>query len=296
MTPVDMMINILHKLLSTGTVAAKAGTVEVLLGEPEASRACMVNHIKRMGHPHRRATISIRHPQPTQVLLLNSTPHPVGTALLPEEASAIMAVLGQHKRPRIPSSIPALAPATTTAYLMSLGAPSRTSRGKTRGLVLTWVNRMGTRTKSAISAIRPKYPVVQALPWANPEDDLDPRRMRQARQHCHSRKDKVKVKANKVTVDTWAIRCTVNRVPISVEAQEVWAADTTNREDRTIKRVATELTVPGMVPDSMGTTTGVDGGPTMGIRSRRSGCISRLLLFHEISFQFDVHASLAKMV
>ena len=90
--------------------------------------------------------------------------------------------------------------------------------------------------------------------------------MCQVRQHCRSRKDKVKVRANKVTVDTWAIRCTVNRVRISVEAQEVWAADTTNREDRIIKRVATELTVPGMARDSMGTTIAAGGGPTMGTR------------------------------
>ena len=87
------------------------------------------------------------------------------------------------------------------------------------------------------------------------------------RQHCHSRKDKVKVRASKVTVDTWAIRCTVNRVRISVAAQEVWVADTTNREDRIIKRVATELTVPGMGRDSMGTIIAVGGGPTMGTRS-----------------------------
>ena len=92
--------------------------------------------------------------------------------------------------------------------------------------------------------------------------------MFQVRRHCHSRKGKVKVKvrANKVTVGTWAIRCTVNRVRISVEAQEVWAADTTNREDRIIKRVATALTVPGMGRDSMGITIAVDGGPTMGTK------------------------------
>ena len=157
-----MMINILHKLLSTGTVAAKAGTVEVLLGEPEVSRGCMVNHIKGMGHPHRRATTSIQHLRQTQVLLHSSTPHLVGTALLPE-ASATMGVQGQHNRPRILNSFPALVPATITAYLMYLGAPSRTSRGKTRGSVLIWVNRVGTRTKFAILAIRPKYLVVQAL-------------------------------------------------------------------------------------------------------------------------------------
>ena len=122
--------------------------------------------------------------------------------------------------------------------------------------------------------------------------------MCQVRQHCHSRKDKdkVKVRVNKVTVDTWAIRCTVNRVRISVEAQEVWAADTTNREDRIIKRVATELTVPGMGLDFMGTTIAVGGGQIMGTRSWRSGCISRLLLSHEVFFELDVHSSLAKMV
>ena len=157
-----MMINILHKILSTGTVAAKAGMVEVLLGEPEVSRACMVNRIRGMGHPHRQATTSIRHLRRTQVLLHSSTPHPVGTALLPE-ASVTMGVLGQHNRPRILSSIPALVLATITAYLMCLGVPSPTSRGKVRGWVLTWVNRVGTRTNFAILATRPKYPVVQAL-------------------------------------------------------------------------------------------------------------------------------------
>ena len=157
-----MMINILHKILSTGTVAAKGRMVEVLLGEPEVSRACMVNHIKGMGRPHKRATTSIRHLRRMQVLLRSSTPHPVGTALLPE-ASATMGVPGQHNRPRILSSIPVLALAIITAYLTCLGGPSRTSRGKPRGWVHTWVHRVGMRTKFATLAIRPKYPVVQAL-------------------------------------------------------------------------------------------------------------------------------------
>ena len=120
--------------------------------------------------------------------------------------------------------------------------------------------------------------------------------MYQVRQHCHSRKDKPKGRANKVTVVTWAIRCTVNKVRISVEAQEGWAADTITREDRIIKRVATELTVLGMARDSMGTTIAVDGEPTMGTRCSGSGCMPRLLLCHDFFFELDVHSSLAKMV
>ena len=54
-----MMISILHTLLSTGTVAAKADMEEVLSEVPEGSKACMVNHIKGMGHPHRRATTTM---------------------------------------------------------------------------------------------------------------------------------------------------------------------------------------------------------------------------------------------
>ena len=90
--------------------------------------------------------------------------------------------------------------------------------------------------------------------------------MRQVRQYCHSPKGKVKVKANKATVGIWAIRCMVSRVHSTGEAREVWAADTTSLEDRTIKLVATELTGLGTAQDSMETATAVDGGPTMGTK------------------------------
>lgn len=44
--------------------------------------------------------------------------------------------------------------------------------------------------------------------------------MCQVRQDCHSLKDKVTVRVNKVTVDIWATRCMVSRVRNMVEALE----------------------------------------------------------------------------
>ena len=129
-----MMISILHKLLSTGMVAAKGGMEEVLLEVREASKACMVNHIKGMGRPPRRAMISIQ--RPLQMPSHSSTHPLVGTALLPE-ISATMRVLGRHNHPKILSSIPALVLAITVTCLTSLAVLSRISQGKTRGLGLT---------------------------------------------------------------------------------------------------------------------------------------------------------------
>ena len=47
-TSVDMMINILHKILSSGMVAAKADTVEVHLEVLAASKGSMDRPIKDM--------------------------------------------------------------------------------------------------------------------------------------------------------------------------------------------------------------------------------------------------------
>ena len=47
-TSVDMMINILHKILSSGMVAAKADTVEDHLEVLAASKGCMDRPIKDM--------------------------------------------------------------------------------------------------------------------------------------------------------------------------------------------------------------------------------------------------------
>ena len=260
-----MMTNILHKLLSTGTVEVRVDMEEVLLEAPEGSRVCMANRIKGMEPPHRRAMTSIQPLQQTQVPLHSSTRHLVETALL-QEVSVIMAVRGPRNHPRPLSNIPALVLATIVPCLMCLGVLSRISRGRTRGLVPTWVNRVVTRTRFAIIVTRPKDLVVQALRWASPEDVPDLLQMGQVRQHCHSRKDKVQVRASKVTVDIWAIRCMVSRVHISVEARAGWAADTTNLEVKIIRRAATGLTVLVMGRVSMGTAIAVDGGPTMGTK------------------------------
>lgn len=90
--------------------------------------------------------------------------------------------------------------------------------------------------------------------------------MYQFRQYCHSPKDKVKVRVNKVTVGIWAIRCTVSRVHNTAEDPEVWVVVTTNLEGRIIRPVATELTDLGMARGSMETATVVDGVPAMGTR------------------------------
>ena len=157
-----MMISILHKLISTGMVAAKVGMEEVLSEVLEGSKACMVNLIKGMARPHRRATTSIQPLQRTQVPSHSSTRHLAETALLPE-VSATMGALGRHSQPRTPSNFRALVLATIVAYLMYLGVPIRTSRGRIRGSLLIWVNRAATTTKFATLVIRPKYLVVQVL-------------------------------------------------------------------------------------------------------------------------------------
>ena len=157
-----MMINILHKLISTGTVAAKVGMEVVLLEVLEGSKACMVNLIKGMGRPHRRATTSIQPLRRTRVPSHSSTRHLAETALLPE-VSATMGVLDRRSQPRTPSNFLALVLATIVAYLMYLGVPIPTSRGRTRDSVLIWVNRAVMTTKSATIVTPPKYLVVRVL-------------------------------------------------------------------------------------------------------------------------------------
>ena len=157
-----MMISILHKILSTGTVAAKVVMEEVLSEVPEGSKACMANPIKGMGRPHRRATISIQPLQRMRVPLHSSTRHLVETAL-PPRVSATMGVPGLRNHLTTLNNILALVQATIVAYLMYLGVPSRTSRGRIPGSVPTWVNRVVTTTNSATMVIRPKYLAVQVL-------------------------------------------------------------------------------------------------------------------------------------
>lgn len=157
-----MMISILHKILSTGTVAAKVVMGEVLLEVAEGSKACMVNHIKGMGRPHRRAMTSIQPLQRMRVPSHSNTRHLVETALLPR-VSATMGVLDLRNHLTTLSNILALVLVPIVACLMYLGVPSRTFQGRTQGLVPTWVNRVVTRTNSATIAIRPKYLAVQVL-------------------------------------------------------------------------------------------------------------------------------------
>lgn len=157
-----MMISILHKLLSTGTVAAKAGMEEVHSEVLAASKACMVNHIKVTGRPPRRATTSIQPLQRPRVHSHSSTLHLAETAPL-LEVSAIMRVLGRHNHRTTLSSIPELVPATMVACLMYLGALSRPTRGRPRGLAPTWANRAVTTTHFAIMVIRPRYLVAPVL-------------------------------------------------------------------------------------------------------------------------------------
>ena len=260
-----MMISILHKLLSTGTVAAKGDMEEVLLGAAEESRACMGNHIRGTGLLHRQTTTTIQLLQRTRVHSHSSTRHPVERALLPED-SVLMGVLGRRNHRRTLSNFPALELATMVAFLMCLGALNRTTRDRIQGLALTWANRAVAMTRSATMVIRPKYLVAPVLRQASPEDVLDLLQMCLVRQDCHNPKGKAKVKVNKATVDTWAIRFMVSKVRSMEEAQEAWAADTTNLEDRITKPVVMELTDLGMGPVSMETAIAVDGGPIMGTK------------------------------
>ena len=157
-----MMISILHKILSTGTVAAKADTEEDLSEVAEGSKACMVNHIKGMGRPHRRAMTSIQPLQRTLVRLHNSTRHLVETALLPE-VLVVMCARGRRSHRRILSSFPALVLAITVARPTSSGALSQTTKGRTRDLALTLANRAATTTHFATLVIRRKYLVGPVL-------------------------------------------------------------------------------------------------------------------------------------
>ncbi len=154
MTSVDMMISILHKILSTGTAAAKADTEEVLSVVPEGSKPCMVNRIKGMGRPHRRAMTSIPPLQRTLVRLHSSTRHLVETALL-LEGWVIMDALGRRNHRRTLSNFPALWLATMVARLTCLGVLSPIIRGKIRELAPTLAIRAAT-TRSAILGIQPK--------------------------------------------------------------------------------------------------------------------------------------------
>ena len=132
-----MMISILHKLLSMGTVAVKPDTGEVLSEVPEENKACMVNHIKDMGRPHRPAMTRIQPLRRTRVRSDTSTRHLAERALLPE-VSAAMGVLGRHNHRRMLSSILAPVPATTVVCLMYLGKGlSRPTKAKTRELAPT---------------------------------------------------------------------------------------------------------------------------------------------------------------
>ena len=158
-----MMISILHKLLSTGTVATKADMEEVPLEAREGSKECTVNPIKGMGRPHRQVTTTTTRPLlPTQVPSHSSTRHLVEIALLPA-VSAIMGVLDRHSHPRIHSNILALVGATIVACLMYLGALSRPIRGRTRDSVLIWASRAATTTHFATMVIHPKCLEVPVL-------------------------------------------------------------------------------------------------------------------------------------
>lgn len=258
-----MMISILHKLLSTGTVAAKVGMEEVLSEVPGGSKACMVNHIKGTGRTLRRRTTSIQHLQRIRAHSHSNTRHLAETALL-LEVSATLGGLGRRNRRITLSNIPGLVLVIMVACLMCLGVLSRPIRGRIRVLALTWSNRAATMIHFAIMVIRPKCLVAPVLRWASLEDVLDLLRMRQVKQDCHNLKRKVKARANKATVDTWAIRCMVSMAHNTVEAQEAWAADTTNLEDKIIRPVATELTGRGMGQGSTGTAIAVGGVPTTG--------------------------------
>ena len=281
MTPVGMMINILHKLLSMGTVAARAVMEGVLLEVPGESKACMVNHIKGTGRPNKRATTSIRPLLRTRVPLHISTHLLVETVRLPE-VSAAMGVQGRHSQRKTLSNIPALVLATMAACLMCLGVLSRAIKGRTPDSVPTWANRAVTTIHFAIIVTRPRGPMVPVLPWASLEDVQDLLQTSQVRQDCHSRKGKVR--ASKATVVIWAIRCMVSRARSTVEAQEAWVAVTTSPEDRTIKLVATALTAPDMARGSMVTATGVDGGRTMGTKVHGCGCMHQSYLSTSCSF------------
>lgn len=157
-----MMISILHKLLSTGTVEAKADTEEVPSGVPEESKACMVSHIKGMGRLHRRAMTSIQPLQRTPVRSPSNTRHLVETALLPE-VLVTMGALGRHNRQRILSNIPELVLPIMVACLTCLGVLSRTIRGRTRGLAPTSASKAAMTILFATMGILRKYLVVPAL-------------------------------------------------------------------------------------------------------------------------------------
>ena len=157
-----MMINILHKILSTGTVAAKADTEEVLSEVPEGSKACMVNHIRDMGRPRKRAMTSIQRLQRTLVRSHSSTLHLVEIAPL-LEVSVVMGAPGRHNHRNTLSSIPALVLAITVACLTCLGVLSLPTRGRTQDSALTLANKPATTTHFATMVNHRKYLVGPVL-------------------------------------------------------------------------------------------------------------------------------------
>ena len=90
--------------------------------------------------------------------------------------------------------------------------------------------------------------------------------MCQVRPDCHNPKGKVKARANKDMVDTWATRCMVSRAPNTAEAQEGWVVHTISLEDRAIKPVVTVLMGLVTAQDSMEIAVGAGGVPIMGTK------------------------------
>ena len=124
---------------------------------------------------------------------------------------------------------------------------------------VTVASRVGMRTHSAASMIRPKCLVVQVQLWVNLVEDQARLWRLKPIPGYHLHKDNLK--ANKAMVGTW-VRCTI-KVDLSMEVDLAAWGVIINTVARTIKLLATEATALGMGLAIMAAIIVVDGAPIM---------------------------------
>ena len=259
-TFVDMMNIILHKILSSGTVAARVDMEEVLLEVVQESKGRMdsTNIIRR---PLMNSTRPLRQTTEDSILMFR---HLVGIALL-QEVSVTMDALVRHSQRRIPSNtlvvvVVVVVQVITAAYLTCLGVRNLATRDRVQALEFTWASKAVMKTQLAAMAIPRKCLGAQVLHSDNLVDVLDQPQMLPAEEFYHPL---VRIRANRATAVIWAISCMASKDRSMVAVQGVWAA-TTKLEVKITKLADTELMAQDMVGTTTATAIVVDGVPAMG--------------------------------
>jgi len=128
-TFVDMKTNILHKILSSGTEAARVDTEEGRLEAPVESKGCMGSHINLTGCLHKHPTISIPPLQLMRVLSVSNSLQLLLEIALP---LVITDVLDLRNLQKILNSSEPLGRVITAACLTLLDVLSRGIQDKAR--------------------------------------------------------------------------------------------------------------------------------------------------------------------